>query len=291
MTPTTVVTVIIIVYDGEAFLDEAIDSVAAQTFTAWELLVVDDGSTDTGPEIARRHAATDPRIRTIAHPDGGNHGMSATRNLGLSHARSTYVGFLDADDVWEPTKLEEQVAILDDHPEAAMVYGRTLIWHQWADPPAAVADFYFDLGVEPDRVHDPPVLFRNLLGNVYQTPTTCNALVRRAVIEEVGGFEAPFRGLFEDQVFFAKVHLHHPVYVSDRSWARYRQHPSSSSARSGVRTDLAAHVGYLRWLRRHVCQQGGHLGDCVAVERALWSVRGAGMRTWAKGWLPWRRRR
>lgn len=285
-------TAIIIVKDGEAFLDEAIESVVAQTCTDWELLVVDDGSTDSSPEIARRSAEADPRIQAIAHPGGANRGMSATRNLGLSQARGTYVGFLDADDVWEPTKLEEQVAAFEDHPEAAMVYGRTLIWHASAGPPDvdASADFHFDLGVEPDRVHEPPVLFRNLLDNVYQTPTTCNALVRRAVIEEVGGFEAPFQGLFEDQVFFAKVLLRHPVYVSDRSWARYRQHPSSNSARSGARAELAAQVRYLRWLRGHVRQRGA-LGDRVAVERALLSVRGVGMRRWAKGRRPWRARR
>jgi len=290
VTSAPVVTAIIIVYNGAAFLDEAVESVAAQTFPAWELLVVDDGSTDASAEIARRHAAADLRIRVIAHSDGGNHGMSATRNLGLSQARGTYIGFLDADDVWEPTKLEEQVAVLEDHPEAAMVYGRTLIWHGEAGP-AAVADYYFDLGVEPGRIHEPPVLFRNLLGNVYQTPTTCNALVRRAVIEQVGGFEAPFRGQFEDQVFFAKVLLRHKVYVSDRSWSRYRQHPSSASARSGGRAELAAHVHYLRWLRRHVRQRGADLGDRVAVERALLSVRVGAVRRWAESRLPWGRRR
>lgn len=289
MTQTVVVTAIIIVKDGEAFLEEAIESVVAQTSAAWKLLVVDDGSTDSSPEIARSHAEADPRIRAIAHPGGGNHGMSATRNLGLSQARGTYVGFLDADDVWEPTKLEEQIAVLEDHPEAAMVYGRTLIWHAWAGLPAD-ADFHFDLGVEPNRVHEPPVLFRNLLDNVFQTPTTCNALVRRAIVEEVGGFEAKFQGMFEDQVFFAKVLLRHPVYVSDRSWARYRQHPSSNSALSGARADLAAQVRYLWWLRRHV-RQRGRLGDRVAVERALWSAWAVGMWRRAKGRLPRRGRR
>ncbi len=260
--------------DGEAHLDEAIESVLGQTLPDWELLVVDDGSSDASRDIARRHAASDPRIRALAHPDGANHGMSATRNLGISHAAGDHIGFLDADDVWEPTKLADQVQLLADHPDAAMVYGRTRIWHSWTGRPEP-ADRYEDLGVEPGRVHHPPVLFRSLLRNVHQTPTTCNALIRRPVALAVGGFEDRFRSTFEDQVFFAKVLLAHPVHVSDRSWARYRQHDGSSSARTDPREERAAHLRYLRWVRGHVAaQHPWHVGDRLAVERALLSVHG-----------------
>ncbi len=277
--------------DGEAFLDEAIESVVSQTFTRWELLVVDDGSCDASRDIAARWASSDPRIRAIAHPDGRNHGMSATRNLGIAEAAGEHVGFLDADDVWEPHKLAEQVSLLEAHPEAAMVYGRTLIWHSW-NAGSGSADLHHDLGVEPERVHVPPRLFRNLLGNQHQTPTTCNALVRRRVASGVGGFEDPFTGTFEDQVFFAKVLLAHPVFVADRSWARYRQHDRSISARTGARAEMAAHVRYLRWLRRYVASEHpANAGDRVAVERALISVRWRARTLRARRLLRRRRRR
>jgi glycosyltransferase involved in cell wall biosynthesis len=265
---------IIIVHNGEAFLDEAITSVKAQTFSGWELVIVDDGSTDSSAEIARRHAAGDPRIVVVRHADGRRHGMSATRNLGLDHARGECVGFLDADDVWCPTKLEEQLEILHRHPEVGMVYGRTLIWHRW-DPTSPDVDHFYDLGVTPDRVYVPTVLFRNLLSNVHQTPTTCNALLRRSVVDEVGRFEPAFESMFEDQVFFAKVLLRSPVFVSDRPWAQYRQHEHSSSALSSARGgDEAAHVRYLLWLRRYARRTGvGRVGDRLAIERALWNVR------------------
>lgn len=273
MSSHAVVTAIIIVRDGEAHLDEAIESVVGQTFVDWELLVVDDGSSDASQAIALRHASSDPRIRAIAHPDGRNHGMSATRNLGIAHASGEHIGFLDADDVWEPHKLAEQVSLLADHPEADMVYGRTLIWYRWTGR-SEPDDRYYDLGVEPDRVHHPPVLFRILLGNVHQTPTTCSALIRRPVVTAVGGFEDAFRSTFEDQVFFAKVLIAHPVFVSDRSWARYRQHGRSSSTQSDARQELAAHVRYLRWLRGYVAaEHRSNLGDRIAVEAALVLVR------------------
>jgi glycosyltransferase involved in cell wall biosynthesis len=256
MKPPTV-TCIIIVYNGETYLGEAIASVQRQSFEDWELVIVDDGSSDGSREIARRCAAADHRIRLRQHADRGNHGMSATRNLGLSESQGEYVGFLDADDVWEPAKIEEQLDVLAEHPQAAMVYGRTLIWHSW-EPRAGVDDYYYDLGVAADRLHTPPVLFRELLRNRYQTPTTCNALLRRSVIEKVGGFESSFPAMFEDQVFFAKVLLRFPVFVSDRSWARYRQHARSSSAASAAAgLDERERERFLRWLRRYVGRERG----------------------------------
>jgi glycosyltransferase involved in cell wall biosynthesis len=244
---------IIIVYNGEAFLDEAIRSVIAQTFQDWELIVVDDGSTDSSLAIANGYAAADPvRIRAIRHPDGRNHGMGATRNLGISQARGDYIGFLDADDVWVPEKLEEQVSILDREVTAGLIYGRTLVWDSWSDG-NHTTDFYYDLGVTPDRLYQPPVLFDVLLTNKYQTPTTCNALMRAGLVAAVGGFDAVFRGMFEDQTFFAKALICAPAYVSSRSWARYRQHAQSCSSLSNAsRGDEAARLAYLRWLRRYL---------------------------------------
>ena len=250
-------TCIIIVHNGETFLDEAIASVQRQSFEDWKLIVVDDGSSDASREIARRHAAADHRIRLMQHADRGNHGMSATRNLGLSDSRGDYVGFLDADDIWEPAKLEEQLGMLAQHPEAAMVYGRTLIWHSWRGRGGG-EDFYYDLGVPANRLHAPPLLFRELVRNRYQTPTTCNALIRRSVIEEVGGFENSFLAMFEDQAFFAKVLLRFPVFVSDRSWARYRQHAGSASAiLAAAGADEDERIRFLLWLRRFVSRERG----------------------------------
>lgn len=242
------VSVIIIVFNGDRYLAEAVDSVLAQTFLDWELLIADDGSTDRSLEIARDYAARYPdRIVSIAHPDAGNHGMSATRNLGIAAARAALIGFLDCDDVWQPAKLAEQVEVMDAHPDVQMIYGRTLIWHSWHTGVSA-DDYYYDLGVSPDDVIDPPRLLAVLLENKSQTPTTCNALMRTGLVGDVAGFENRFRNMFEDQVFFAKVLLTAPTYVSSKSWALYRQHPASFSARA---TDDGvvdrAHLKFLVW--------------------------------------------
>lgn len=256
------VSIITIFLDEERFLADAIASVKAQTFDDWELLLVDDGSTDRSTTIAREAAAAEPsRIRYLQHPGGVNRGMSASRNRGIAEARGELVAFIDGDDVWLPEKLSEQVAVLDAEPEAEMVYGRTLIWHSW-DPAAAQADYFYPLGVEPNRLYRPPRLFPVLVRNRAQTPTTLNAVVRRSLVERVGGFVESFADMFEDQVFFAKIHLAAATYVDDRTWARYRQHERSCSARSavaissrGVSADLRARKAFLDWLDSYAKSQ------------------------------------
>jgi glycosyltransferase involved in cell wall biosynthesis len=251
--PEPAVTAIIIVYNGAAFLAEAVESVIGQTFGDWELLIVDDGSRDASLELAGRFAALHPgRIRSLRHPDHGNHGMSATRNVGIAAARGRYVAFLDCDDVWLPEKLAEQVATMEAEPSLGMIYGRTLIWHSWQEG-APPGDHFYDLGVAPGRDYDPPILLFTLLENQAQTPTTCNALMRTDLVRQVGGFEPRFRGMFEDQAFFAKILLRARVHVADRCWAKYRQHAASHSAASARRgEDLGPQVAYLSWFLRYV---------------------------------------
>src|SRR5215212_3944019 len=122
MSSKPMVTAIIIFFNEERFIREAIESVFAQTYDNWELLLVDDGSTDGSTQIALDYAHQyRAKVRYLEHPGHQNRGMSAARNLGISYARGQYVAFLDADDVWMPHKLHQQVEILDSHPEAAML--------------------------------------------------------------------------------------------------------------------------------------------------------------------------
>lgn len=102
------VSVVIPLYQTESYIELAIRSVLAQTFTDFEVLVIDDGSRDRGPEIAR--SFDDPRIKVITQE---NRGLAGARNSGIRHASCEYIALLDADDLWEPRKLERHVAQLD----------------------------------------------------------------------------------------------------------------------------------------------------------------------------------
>src|SRR5262245_28935708 len=121
-TENPLVSVVIIFLNAEKFLQEAIASVLTQTYPNWELILVNEGSVDASIDIAMSHARSRPKkIRYFTHEGRVNLGMSASRNLGIENARGTYIAFLDADDVWMPAKLEEQVAILENEPAVAMV--------------------------------------------------------------------------------------------------------------------------------------------------------------------------
>jgi glycosyltransferase involved in cell wall biosynthesis len=269
------VTAIIIFLDEERFLEEAVRSVLAQTYTDWELLLVDDGSKDGSTAMANSFAARFPgSIRYLEHSGHANRGMSASRNLGLSQARGEYIGFLDADDVWLPSKLQQQVELLDANPAVAMIYGRTLIWNGWNPGPGTEPDFFYELGVEPDTVVPAPTLLLMLLENRYQTPTTCNAMMRRQAIGELGGFEDSFRGMFEDQVFFMKVGARHPVYVASACWAKYRQRVDSRSAAETAREVRAARRRLLDWLEEHLRRQRIESSMVArAVRTQRWALR------------------
>jgi glycosyltransferase involved in cell wall biosynthesis len=260
------VSAIIIFLNEERFLAEAIESVLAQTYAAWELILVDDGSMDQSPAIARGYAAQQPnRILCVDHDGHANRGMGASRNLGLDYARGRYVGFLDADDVWMPNKLRDQVAILEAYPDVGMVYGRTLIWHSWRrDSDPAAVDTYYDLGVPANAVVEPPDLLVSLIHNRAQTPTTCNALLRADAIAQVGRFEAAFRGMYEDQVFFMKLALAAKIFVSSETWAHYRQHDNSCSARTEASGKLRRmRLRLLSWLSQYLRHHG-------VRERPVW---------------------
>ncbi len=247
-------TVIIIFLNEARFLMEAVASVRAQTLDDWELILVDDGSTDGSEEMAQA-AADGERIRYICHPDHANRGMSASRNTGLAAARGEFIAFLDADDVWPPLKLAEQVAIFDASPQADMAYGRAWIWHEW-EQGADLKDYFYDLGVSPDTLYPPGTLLPLLIRNKAQTPIPSNAIMRRSLVERVGGFDERFRGMFEDQVFFAKTHLLGHCHVDDRFWLFYRQHAASCTAQSaGNLHDLLARYHFLRWLSAYVRAQ------------------------------------
>ena len=161
------------------FLREAIESVLAQTYDTWQLFLVDDGSIDTSTSIALWYAEHWPqKVRYLEHRGHGNLGASAARNLGISQAEGSYIAFLDADDVWLPRTLEEQVAILDSHPEAGMVYGATEWWYSWAgNPEDGAIDRIPDLGVAPNTLLRPPILLTLMLQDSIAVPCTCSVMV------------------------------------------------------------------------------------------------------------------
>lgn len=206
------VSVIICVYNGEHTIGRAIESVLKQTFTAFELLIINDGSRDGTLEVISQY--TDRRIQVFSY---ANAGLATSRNRGLAIATGDYISFLDADDLWSSDKLESQLRVLEETPEAAVAYS-------WVDR--------IDEG---DRVICPgghhtatgDVLANLLLADI--TDSGSNALIRSAALREVGNYEESMRS-GQDWDMAIRLAARYQFAVVPRSQVFYRASSSSISA-------------------------------------------------------------
>jgi glycosyltransferase involved in cell wall biosynthesis len=148
------VSVVIPAYNVSAYIEDAIDSVLAQSFTDFEVVVVDDGSTDDTASIVKRY--DDWRVRLVSQQ---NRGLAGARNTGIRVAEGEYVAFLDADDLWHPEKLKEHVLHLDQNPEIGVSYSVS----QFMDESGKPLSLYQTPKLSDVEVED--VLLRNPVGN------------------------------------------------------------------------------------------------------------------------------
>lgn len=274
------VSVIIVFLDAARWIAEAIESVRSQTFTGWELLLVDDGSSDGSTEICRDYCRREPgRIRYLAHPGHANRGISASRNLGLSVARGEYVAFLDADDVYLPDRLARHVEVLRDFPQVGAAQSQCDYWYSWQGSSQGTP---LDVQEEPPLgdatgVVDGRTLLLLLVRTRSATATgICNLTVRSELLRSIGGFENAFRGLYEDQVLLAKLYVATSIYLLNECLARYRQHPWSTCAvaKAGFedqngRRHEPQHV-FLEWLASFTAERMPYDRDIrEAVDRWL----------------------
>ena len=164
------ITVFIPAYNREQYIGDAIDSILAQTFTNYEILLIDDGSTDGTVGIMRSYA--DPRLRIIRNEK--NLGIPKTRNKGIAHARGEYIAMLDSDDRAYPTRLEKQVAFMDRHPDFAQVGS----WCRMMDSQGRPLKTTKRQPILPDDI-DAQLLFRCSLSNR-------SIMARTALLREFG---------------------------------------------------------------------------------------------------------
>ena len=280
MMDQSLISVIIIFLNARWYIQEAIQSVYDQTYPHWELVLVDDGSTDGSSEVAKSLAdQSSGRIRYVDHPGHRNLGMSASRNIGIDNAKGELIALLDADDVWVPRKLDQQIAILKKYSEVAMVYGRTLHWRSWnTGTTPRQRDAIPALGIRPERVYQPgqltKLLHKMLRGRIL-SPSMSNVCFRRELFDRTGGFEVSFPGMYEDQVFIAKVFLKEAVYVSAELWDQYRIHPDSCVAVSDkMGLSPIAREDFLRGVEHYLWNEGLRgRSTSRAVRMARWENR------------------
>jgi len=214
------VSVIIPVYNGVATVAEAIDSALAQTFKDFEVIVVDDGSTDATPELLLRYA---DRIKVICQ---SNRGAAAARNVGVAASGGEYLAFLDCDDIWAPTMLARAVHALEADPSCVLVYTNLAVVD-------STGRKLRDALIGPAMAHAPTL--EEMLARMW--PIMPSAVVmRRTTLDSCGGFSERFRGYaFEDVYLWMLAreqgHFH---YIHDplATW-RFSLFPRELKVRSG----------------------------------------------------------
>jgi len=216
------VSVVIPTYNCARYLPEAIDSVLAQTYRDFEIIVVDDGSTDNTAEVLARYGDTICVIRQT------NQGRSAARNAGILAARGEYIAFLDADDVWLPHKLERQVAVMESQPGAAWCYSD----YREFGPLGRVAESFFErTGRRP-----PPQGWILLEEMAAPLAWTCTVIARANCFSKAGMFDTSFP-VSEDREMWLRLAAYFDAVCVDEVLALYRRHETqvtSRTARSGV---------------------------------------------------------
>lgn len=251
--PEPSVSVVIPFFRAGRFLAEAIESVLQQvSFSNWQIVLVNDQSDGCDVAIARCYQARLPdRVLLLEAEGAGQQGPGLSRNLGILSSQSDLIAFLDADDVWFPHKLVMQTSLMTSHPEVDMVYGPALRWWSWNGgidvyvPP--VVDGYGIDCVVPGKA-----LLQTFLRDETLTPCTGSVLVRRSALGATGLFEEKFRGLYDDQVLYAKLCQRSKIYVSSECVSRYRQHRLSCCGQAEVTgLGVSARVRFLEWLRAY----------------------------------------
>ena len=240
----------------EMFLEKSIKSVLSQTYKHWELILVDDGSSDESTKIAKHYSSLyQEKIFYLEHKDHQNLGASASRNFGIKRSKGEYIAFLDSDDVYLSNKLEDQVALLNEQPEAGMLYSSTKYWYSWTGMSEDdQKDWVWDnFGAQPYTLIKPPELLNIMLQKRGTVPCLNSLLVRREALESVGGWENSFRNLYDDQVFYTKIFLKWPVFISNGCWDLYRQHSNSMCATmKNPIQKFKARYKYLEWLEEYL---------------------------------------
>ena len=214
------VSVIIPAYNQALYLDEALRSVLAQTCPDFEVIVVDDGSTDDTPGVTKQH--TDPRVHYVYQE---NQGLSAARNTGIRHAQGRYLTYLDSDDLFLPHKLAVLIAEIERPPAAGLVAGHAIPIDAMGNPIGHIFDQ--PLPLEPERL---------LLGNPLHVGSI---LIRREWQERAGFFDETLRSYEDWDMWLRLARVGCPMRSIAQPVSFYRFHGAQMS-RHGVQMTNAS---------------------------------------------------
>ena len=232
------VSVLMAVYNGEKYLRQAVNSVLTQTFTDFEFVLIDDGSTDSSPQILRDYAQADARIRLVSRP---NKGLTKTLNEGLHLARAPYIARMDSDDICLPERFARQVEFLDAHPKVLLVGAQVELIDPDGDP------ISLKHGIENTAEEIDEALLNKGWPLVHPA-----VMMRRDAVLAIGGYCEKYI-TNQDHDLFLRLSETGPLANLPEPLLQYRQHfESISLARSKQQGDTVEEIVREAYLRRNL---------------------------------------
>jgi alpha-1,6-rhamnosyltransferase len=277
------ISVIVPLYNGAAYIGRCLDSISSQQPCGYELevLICDDGSHDDSLAAARAWAAAQPTlpVHVLTHDDGGNHGVSATRNRCAAHASGAFLALLDADDLWLPHKLATQIGYLEQHPETDCVcsFGLNRDLAGLPIPGWSSTRFAGDFRqAPPPEDFRAPYDFDQLLRG--DPVLNSSALIRRPAFDQAGGYPSTMSHQSEDWLLFLKLALAAPIHLIPEPLIQYSVHSDSYTAEY-VRQGFAfgSRLEVLLFLLHWMLQRPQHRARARQVYRRNYATLLAGM--------------
>jgi glycosyltransferase involved in cell wall biosynthesis len=244
------VSVIIPTYNSADLVVEAIDSVLAQTVSDYEIIVVDDGSTDNIDEVIKSY---DAPIEFMKQPNGG---AAVARNTGMQRASGEYIALLDADDIWLPSKLETQVEFLDRNPDVGMVCCDGFRWIPPAQP--SEGRLLSVLRGRPPRRPTLDLMFKMHMIN------TSSVVFRKDLFKRTGYMNQAIKH-GQDFEFFLRLAALKPVAYIDFPLMAYRVH-SANTASFVTRENVRRRIGQKLLQREFALRSVPKLQECFAIK-------------------------
>lgn len=226
ITSGPLVSVVVPTFNRRAILPQTIDSILAQTYSNIDLIIVDNLSTDDTE--AYLQSLRDPRVRYYRNANDGV--IARNRNLGIQSARGKYVALCDDDDLWQPEKLAEQVAVMESNDRIGLCYTNATVFGE-----NRVGDAWL-IKTKVFHNHFIRLLLRNFIPN-------SSVLIRRNILDAVGGFdESGHLAPFEDYELWLRIaHAHELAYI-DKSLLKYRVHSANWAGKYGNRQRIVINV-------------------------------------------------
>jgi glycosyltransferase involved in cell wall biosynthesis len=210
-----IVSVIIPAYNAEKYLSETLESVLNQTFSDFELLIIDDGSTDRTAEIVSDYSRQDKRLKLVSQQ---NQGVSIARNRGIQLAQGEYLAFLDADDRWLPNKLAAHVEHFNNNLRLGISFGRV----EFISFEGGSTNYLSNSRL--DKINPEHLYYENLV------VTPSNAVIRRSVFENTDGFDPNLYGTEDMELFFRIIYQGWKVEGIDDVLVNYRTNQAGVSS-------------------------------------------------------------